>query len=54
MLLIQALFFFSFFFFFFSFFGGVGPSFSGWMAWDRCNQDSVWRELEVSALLSSF
>lgn len=37
------------FFFFFSFFSG--PSFSIWMAWDRCNQDSVWRELEVRASL---
>ncbi|XP_028998922.1 peroxisome proliferator-activated receptor gamma coactivator 1-alpha isoform X4 [Betta splendens] len=41
-------------FFLFSFFFFLkfsGPSFSGWMAWDRCNQDSVWRELECAALV---
>ncbi|XP_055756682.1 peroxisome proliferator-activated receptor gamma coactivator 1-alpha-like isoform X4 [Salvelinus fontinalis] len=34
-----------------SFFVSFGPSFSAWMAWDRCNQDSVWRELECAALV---
>lgn len=24
---------------------------AGWMAWDRCDQDSVWRDIECAALL---
>ncbi|XP_029695826.1 peroxisome proliferator-activated receptor gamma coactivator 1-alpha isoform X9 [Takifugu rubripes] len=37
--------------FFIFFVRNPGPSFRGWMAWDRCNQDSVWRELECAALV---
>ncbi|XP_069058271.1 peroxisome proliferator-activated receptor gamma coactivator 1-alpha isoform X1 [Pleurodeles waltl] len=29
----------------------VQPSFADWMAWDMCNQDSVWSDLECAALV---